>query len=492
MKTMKTVHALLALTAVAAAALTACGGGGAPSAGALNQASAVRVQTYITDNLATDYSKVWVTIKQLSVVDASGNTVTLLDATAAPVVVNLSSLASVGQLMSTVAVPPGIYTEIQVTLGNDVQLVSLDGSTTTNAKFDATGTDFVWTVHNVSLDTSTTGQLVLDFNLAKFTYDATTGLVTPTIDVPKPADAFKKFVREQAEVHGTVQSVDPVAKTLTINDARLGGSVVVSLAADAVIIDETTGQTVALTALAANENVEIRGTVTPGATTADPVTVLASVIHVEPASSNASAHGEGTVTAVSGSLVTVSVDEANFLPGSNSVVVDISSAHFEHGLASDIAVGVTVEFRGTVSGSGSTAELLAQSIDVQGAPSSGEREQNPGLHFSDLNGTVATVNADGTFALTVTQAEGPYAVPGTYTVDPTGAIYKEGNVSCLAAGATVNAVGTLAATGSTFAARYLEISGCSGEKASAPESEASAASEPASSASEPASSASGG
>ncbi len=467
---MKIPHTLLALTAAAAAALTACGGGGASTPGATAQASAVRVQTYITDNLATDYSKVWVTIKKLTVVDASGNAVTLLDASAAPVVVNLSSLASVGQLMSSVALPAGIYTEIQVTLGNSVQLVSLDGTTTTNATFDSTGTDFVWTVDKLSLDASTTGQIVLDFNLAKFTYDAATGLVTPTIDVPKPADAFKKFVREQAEVHGTVQSVDTTANTLTISDPRLGSNVVVSLAADAVIVDETTGQTVTLASLVANENVEIRGTVTPGATTADPVTVLASVIHVEPASSNAPAHGEGTVSAVNGTLVTVNVSEANFLPGSNSIVVDIASARFEHGQASDITTGVTVEFRGTVSGTGSTAELLAQSIDVQGAPSAHERESNPGVHFTDLNGAVATLNADGTFTVDVTQPDGPYAA-GTYTVDPAGAIYKEGNVSCVVAGAKVDAVGSL--TGSTLAARYIEVPGCSGQDASAPEPAAS-------------------
>lgn len=468
---MKLPHALLALTAVAAASLTACGGGGAPGTGTTATAQSVAVQTYITDNLATDYSKVWVTIKTLTAVDASGNTVTLLDASAAPVVVDLSSLASVGQLMSTVTIPAGIYTQIKVTLGNDVQFVSLDGATTTSAHFDTTGADFVVTVP-VSLDTSAAGQIVLDFNLAKFSVDPTTGLVIPTIEAPKPADAFKKFVREQAEVHGTVSSVDTTANTITIDDARLGGKVVVSLAADAVIVDETTGKTLALTDLVANENVEIRGTVTPGATTADPVTVLASVVHVEPASSQATARGEGAVVSVSGSLVTVSLTEANFLPGSNSVVVDISSARFEHGQASDITAGVTVEFRGTASGTGSTADIVARSIDVQGAPSAGERERDPGAHFTDLVGTVAgAVNPDGTFTLAVTKTEGPYAAPGNYTVDLKGAIYKEGSASCLVDGAKVDAVGSL--TGTTLAARYLEVSGCSGQDASAPEPAAS-------------------
>ena len=227
--------------ACAAAALAGCGGGGAPDAAGTGTVPTAKVQavlqTYITDNLATDYSKVWVSIRKITAVDAAGAEVTLLDATAAPVVVNHSSLASVGQFLSTVSIPAGVYGEVRVTLDNSVQLVSLDGATTISAKLTATGTEFVVHVRNLDLDTAANGQLVLDFNLARFTYDPATGLVTPTIEAPKPSDAFGKFVRQQAEVHGTVKSVDTVAQTLVIDDARLGSGIVVSLATDAVILD---------------------------------------------------------------------------------------------------------------------------------------------------------------------------------------------------------------------------------------------------------------
>ena len=61
---------LLRLAAAASAAtalLVACGGGGgstteAPTASPLSY----KLQTYITDNLATEYSKVWVTIKKIT------------------------------------------------------------------------------------------------------------------------------------------------------------------------------------------------------------------------------------------------------------------------------------------------------------------------------------------------------------------------------------------------------------------------------------------
>ena len=469
---MKTTHTVIALSAITAAVLAACGGGGtgtASTAGGMMQAQSVAVQTYITDNLATEYSKVWVTIKKITVVDGSGAEVALLDATASPAVVNLSSLAAVGQFMSTVTIPAGIYTEIRVTLDNSVQLVSLDGLTTTNAKFAAAGTDFVWRVREVSIDATAGGQIVLDFNLAKFTYDAATGLVAPNVELPKPADAFKKFVRQQAEVRGSVQSVDAANGKFTIDDARLGKGVVVTLATDAVITSEADRKTLALADLVPGARVEIKGTVTPGTTTADPVTVVASVIHVEPANQAPGApraRGEGKVTAVSGSLVTVAVDEANFLPGSNSVLVDIASAKFAHGQAKDLVVGVKVEFRGTVSGTGSSAKVTAAVIDVQGAPSEQDRQAHPEQKFSGVNVAITALNADGTFTLSVTRSDGPYVVPGIYTIDPTKAIYSEGNASCLAVGKPVKAVGSLAVK--TLTAKFIEVPGCAGQRRSEP------------------------
>jgi len=189
----------------------------------------------------------------------------------------LSSLASVGQLMATAHIAAGMYTEVRVTLVNSVQLVSLDGSSTINAKLAASGADFVVHVRNLALDTATNGQLVLDFNLARFDYDAASGLVTPILETPRPSDAFGKFVRQQASVNGLVQGVDLVKQTLTVNDARLGDGVVITLATDAVIVDVATGATVTLAGIAAGARVEIKGIVTPGATTADPSRASSSI-----------------------------------------------------------------------------------------------------------------------------------------------------------------------------------------------------------------------
>ena len=472
----KPPHRLLALQlAFATVILGACGGGGGSAGTAVvdtsgtAQAQSVPLQTYITDNLATDYSKVWVSIEKITAVDGAGAEVTLLDATAAPAVVNLSSLASVGHLIATADVKAGVYTEVRVTLVNSVRLVSLDGATTITAKLAPTGTDLVVHVRNVGLDTATSGQLVLDFNLAKFSYDAASGLVTPTVEAPKPVDAFSKFVHQQADVNGVVKSVDLAKQTLTIDDARLGKGLVVSLATDAVIVDETSGATVTLAGIVVGAHVEIKGAVNPGATTGDPVTVVASVVHVEravPPVAVITVAGGGKVASVSGPLVTVTVDEASFLPGANSVVVDISSAHFLHGVAGDLAAGVKVEFHGSLGGSANAPVVLATDIDVQGAPSAGSLAQNPTQKFTAVNGAIATLNTDGTFTVAVTRADGPVVVPGSYTVDPLHATYMEGNATCLAVGQVVQAVGSLVNT--TMTAKFMNVKGCAGEKHAEP------------------------
>jgi hypothetical protein len=227
------------------------------------------------------------------------------------------------------------------------------------------------------------------------------------------------------------------------------------------------------------------------------VTVLASLIHVEPpkpaagaasspgATVSASARGEGKVTAVSGSLVTVAIDEANFLPGANTVVVDISAAKFAHGQAADLVPGVKVEFGGTISGTGTAAKVTAAVFDVHGAQSAADRVAHPGQAFSGVNGAVASINADGTFTVTVIKADGPFVVPGIYTIDASGATYTEGKAACVVLGATVKAVGSLSAT--TLTAKFMEVAGCGGQpRAEPPHAPPPAASAPGAGASAPA------
>jgi hypothetical protein len=450
-----------------------CGGGGTAalgtSSGSPLQVQSVPLQTYITDNLATDYSKVWVSVEKITAVDSSGTEVTLFDATGSAAVINLSSLASVGQFMSTVTIPVGVYSEVRVTLANSILLVSLDGSTTVSAKLAATGSDFIIHITGISVDPSSSGQLILDFNLARFTYDPSSGLVTPVVEVPPPVAAFSKFVAQQATVNGIVQSVDAANGRLVVNDPRLGDGVVIILSADAVIVDEASNTSVPLAGIPIGARVEVSGMVSPGATTADPVTVIASVVHLEASNAPVAVQtiaGAGTVSSVSGDLVSVALNNATFLPASNSIVVDVHSAQFLHGQLSNLTPGVTVAFNGSLIGTGASIEVLASDIDIQGAPSQNDLQNNPEQTFTAVNGAIGALNSDGSFTVGVTRADGPVVVPGVYTVDASHATYLKGNASCLAVGSLVQAVGSLVST--TLTAKYMNVANCAGQIHSEP------------------------
>lgn len=473
------VASLTLASCLAAALLAACGGGdgsattaGTSAAPPTASAASYRLQTYITDDLTTDYAKVWVSIEKITALNSAGTSVTLFDAGSSPVAVNLASLANVGQFLASLSLPADLYTEIRVTLTNAIQLVSTDGLTTINAKFSSSGTSFVWRIRDLALNPATTGQLVLDFNLKKFSYNASTGLVTPAIESRSPKEAFGQWVRQQAHVHGTVTAVNVTAGSFTVSDSRLGSTVLVTLSSDAVITDEATHSTVTLDKLAVGSRVEVKGTVTPGATTADPATVTTAVVHVlpEPASSLEShpirLSGEGSVLAIDGQRLTLSLQGANFLPGSNSVVLDISNAKFAHGAASDIAVGVTLHFVGTASGTGSSAVVAVKLIDLDGAPSHGERQKHPEQAFNaGVAGSVTALRSLTDFTLNVTRAS-PSVPVGSYVVDASQAHYRRGNSSCLAVGSQVRVRGTV--SGSTLTARELEVEGCAGQRPSSP------------------------
>jgi hypothetical protein len=88
-----------------------------------------------------------------------------------------------------------------------------------------------------------------------------------------------------------------------------------------------------------------------------------------------------------------------------------------------------------------------------------EHKADPGHAFVSLKGAVATLNADGSFSVAVTQSERPFAAPGTYLVDPSKATYLEGNAACLVAGKSVKAVGSLVGTNSLLA-KFISLKDC--------------------------------
>ena len=457
---MKNIHIAgsLSVLSLAVATLVACGGGGGPALDSAAAPAAVRVSTYITDNLATEYSQVWVGVLKITAVDASTGAETTLFSAPTPTVYNLASLASVGQLVSSLSIGAGAYSHVRVTLDDKVQLVSLNGATTTNATFKGNGEPTVIPVR-VDFDTDTSTQLVLDFNLAKFTLDAGTGRIVPVIE--RRADSKSKpFMREQAELHGAVASVS--ANGFVMNDKRLGSGVVVKFATDGVIVDEASHKVLTLADLMPGMVVEAKGLVQVRAVATDPVTVTVAVVHLADTANapvpgaSKFAGGEGKITVINGDVMTIALSEANFLPGAkgNSVDVHTAGAVYTHGANSDLAVNVEVSFRGTLGTDGTVAALF---VDVEGAPSKTDRDAHPNLRFADLQATVLSLTGN-VLTIDANPREGNVnSSSRTYTVDIAKAGFKNWGVQCLTAGQHIDVKGALA--GNVMTALVIEIEG---------------------------------
>jgi hypothetical protein len=446
----------LSIVGLAVAVLAACGGGGGDAGTPMVTVNSVKVSTYITDNLATEYSQVWVGVLKLAVVNTDTGVETVLFESTTPAVYNLSSLASVGQLMSAVTIPAGVYGKVLVTLDSKVQLVSLDGKSTINANLRADGSPVTVPV-KLDFDTASPTPIVIDFNLAKFSYDAATGLVTPTLEKKDPA---QPFMREQAAVRGALVSVS--SDGFVMDDARLGAGLVVKLATDGVILDEATHRVLALTDLVVGKTIEAKGMVQRPANAGDSVTLTASVVRVVDLAHDQLppalkfTGGEGTVTAINGALITVALSEAGFLPGANgnSVVVDASHAVYTHGAATDLIVGRAIGFRGQFDTAGVMQALF---VDVEGAPSQNDRDTHPNLRFADLAATVISLSGT-TLSVTANPGEGTQgSTVTTYTVDISKAELKSWGTTCLTAGQHIRVKGAL--TGTSMVALVVEVVG---------------------------------
>ena len=445
-----TLAIALPLSAAALATLVACGGGGGGTAS--TGSATVAMNTYITDAVSDDYSQVWVGVLKITAVDSTGNEVTLFSADTAQIF-NISSLDSVGQLLAAATIPTGTYRAVKVTLADDVSLVKVSDGSTVQAYFTGNGSTRTIRV-DVEYNAAAENALVLDFDLQRFTTTVNASgqtLVQPVI-LKRGKGDLKNFIRNQAEVHGTVTAVS--GNSITLNDRRLGNGVVLTLATDGVVVDEATRSTVSLSSITVGSRIEAKGVVTSSTDTTT-ATVAATVIKIESSSSGSvqdtdtnRARGEGTVVSYDSTskLLTLALSEASFLPSSQQVVVDLSNARFAHGTAAQLTAGTYVTFKGALNTATSpTSDVIARVVDVEGAASS---SSNAGNVLSEVNGTITAVS--GTTVTLNTSS-------GVITVDTSGALVKQGRTSCLAVGATLEAKGSL--SGSTLSARVLEVSG---------------------------------
>lgn len=153
--------------------LVGCGGGAGNSlTGAVASAGRSAVDVYVTDSFNDAYKQVQLTLYKIELTTDGTNFQTVYEDTSGQTL-NLCSLATAAELLASVNIPTGTYTQARVTFGDHITLVANDGTTSSVAVDTsvgvASGGKIAVTVATPAKVTS--GQLatvVIDFKLAEF------------------------------------------------------------------------------------------------------------------------------------------------------------------------------------------------------------------------------------------------------------------------------------------------------------------------------------
>jgi hypothetical protein len=416
--------------------LVGCGGSSSDSSDDSAENKSV-VSMFITDNLADDFDKVWVTVKHVGLVSDTGTEVVLYD-DATGQVYNLAELAGVGELLSSTPVSPGTYTGINVALDDDVSLVDGDGNTVA-AKFNNTGEDYELTVPaNLVVTEDETSSLALDFDLANFEYDEDTGLVTPDVKV-KDEDDVRDLDQVVARLHGEVTEVIDADSFVMRAHRRHGFALItVDLAADATFIGPEVDSFEDLFAELEGKKIHVAGNFDPSTLSLEAINLV--VLSQEDDDDDRNSDGSprraeivGVLTSFDGANATIDIRDANFVPPSDELpIANLANAHFVRGSLSTLEVGQTLIIRGTWDSTTFSAWL----VKIEGVADEGGK-------MAEFKGEVVSF-VDNMLTVDVLQHnEAAEDLGSPITFDATNVFLKKGRLSCLEAGAFIKVMGSV-------------------------------------------------
>ncbi len=429
------------------ATLAACGGGSGRGGASLGSEGTLSV--LVTDNLAQDYAEVWVTVRSITATDANGQVVTLYEDTAGQTH-NLSQLVNIGALVDTRNITTGTYNRFEIVLDNAVTLVDQNG-VVTNARFDQSGNPTFSTsiTGTLTVDANQAATLALDFDLQQFTYDAGTNTVTPVI-VQKDPTSLDQTV---STVFGEVESITDGTR-FVLDPAGDGRNLTVVLHNNATVTNTASGEVLSDTrGLSVNMKVSVSGTYDTAT-----LTITAATVQIENGAVGVRHKLEGTIMAINGSSLTIDIHEASFMPGANTLIVDVSNATFSHGRLDQLAVGQKVDIKGAWDGNSFTPAV----VEIEGySRNSGADLRSYNDEYAEINGRITEVNGD---RLTVTVREREHAsgikVGDSVTIDSTASWIERGDAGCLMVDAIIEAKGPLP-DATTMIANNIEIeNGC--------------------------------
>lgn len=406
-----------------------CGGSGGAGGGTNN------MSVFLTDDLNTGYSAVWVKIHEVELEYAGGSD-KVFDSSAG-VEFDLRSLNSAGAnkfvFLNTAGLPARSYTGAKVTFAKDLTLFPTVGAPLAvqfDTAFDhGAGKSRVQFNFVAPVASSDRGSFVIDFDLANWTLAG--GLVTPVIKLHSGAGLDDPANHHDEDWHGTVASLSNLgggAYTFTLN---VSASVVlkISVTSSTVVMNSNGG---ASPALSNGAFVEVRGKFnrTSGA-------IDASVVKLEDSSSSGEQKVEGAVSAINagaGTFDAAATEVRGFIP--SAAVVHVTTSATTH-FFSDNGVSMTKEafFAALSAGAKAEAEGTYTAGTNTLAAAKAKLEDHSGSDIWDeAKGAITAFSAAaGTCSINVTEWEGfAFSSGSSLSVVTTGSTtYRDGNGSSM-------------------------------------------------------------
>ena len=435
-----------------------CGGGGAGGTG--TSVAGPKVGLFVTAS-SGPYSHVWVNVKQVNLVGASG-TVNVFKS-AAGKSIDLASLNQGGKklfaALGTGTVPSASFSKVQVVTSSSLTVIPTGASNGSQVTFaGAVGGTKTLTFAKTTMASQ---PIVANFDLSKWSVSGSE--VSGSAQEDNGSDVGSG-TQEPEDFGGSVSNIGGTAPDMTFDISEDGSTIHVATDATTVIANSDGSANPVLTN---GEKVEIVGTVDPTS-----LILAATSIKIHVGNSEHANRARGTIASLGTDSFVLNVTGCEgMLPSSTTVNVSttatttyvdangisITSAQF----FATAAVGSGAEARGTFDQPSNT--LTATTVSLRKSEDGGGSGGNGGNHEVQVKGPVASVDvANNLFTVTVGEYEGALLTKGsTITVSLSGSTHLNGlTLATLQTGTNVEAQGTL--SGTTLTATEVNAGGDSG------------------------------
>ena len=202
-------------------ALYSCGGGGG-SGGSSGSTSTGKASLYITDDMSDSYQQVLVTLYKVEFEKASDKTLVTAFEDTQGVTYDLTDLRGVIERLGSL--PQGSYSKVYLTLDDGLILVDNSGNEL-NPTFDDSN---AWTTCSAgkctievpgAANVTANQQVILDFDLKQFIYDAATNKVSAKIVLDADGSEHEGYFELKSDdygLKGIIETIDTGANSLVL------------------------------------------------------------------------------------------------------------------------------------------------------------------------------------------------------------------------------------------------------------------------------------